>query len=273
MAVEQAAPKELAHDWGRTSGDAFKAAAQYLRSLPDDAWDDPTGAAEWNVRVVANHITGEGVWFPNVIRGALYGETPLPSEIYDEMRSWPVDRLASALEEAGNQLRSTAQDIDASAAELPVDLGWSKLPVWRALYIGMGEAVYHGWDARAGRESDATIPAPWAVQLVRGIDWFGPQIARKKAAAQSPGTYLFWVADGIGPISVVARDGGVTFQLGRATSPADVTLHLTADQYVRLIAGRLKLQDALDRGVVKMEGDRSRALALTRIFHGIANGP
>jgi hypothetical protein len=45
-------------------------------------------------------------------------------------------------------------------------------------------------------------------------------------------------------------------------------LQLSADRYARLLAGRLDLARALDRGEVRLEGERGRALALTRIFAG-----
>ena len=50
---------------------------------------------------------------------------------------------------------------------------------------------------------------------------------------------------------------------------ADVTTHVTADQYIRLLAGRLPLRSALDRGEVTVDGDRARAENLNRLFAGV----
>lgn len=96
-----------------------------------------------------------------------------------------------------------------------------------------------------------------------------PMIARRHAAAADPGTYLLQVGDGVGPITVEATKTGASVDMGPARNPV-VTLRLTADQYVRLIAGRLDLEGA-DRKTVGVEGDAARAAALTRIFAGIAN--
>jgi len=49
----------------------------------------------------------------------------------------------------------------------------------------------------------------------------------------------------------------------------DVTIVLTVDQYVRLIAGWLALGWVLENGTVAMEGARETAPGLARIFRGI----
>jgi len=48
-----------------------------------------------------------------------------------------------------------------------------------------------------------------------------------------------------------------------------VTVSLTIDQYVRLIAGRLPLERALQDGSVTIEGARDTFLGLASIFRGI----
>ncbi len=52
---------------------------------------------------------------------------------------------------------------------------------------------------------------------------------------------------GWGPITLTANQGGLAVTAGANETP-DVTLTLTADQYVRLIAGRLPLDQALRDG-------------------------
>jgi putative sterol carrier protein len=69
-------------------------------------------------------------------------------------------------------------------------------------------------------------------------------------------------------MSVAVQGGQVRVERG-AQGPPDVTLHLSADRYARLLAGRLDLARALDRGEGELEGERGRALDLTRIFAGI----
>jgi len=49
-----------------------------------------------------------------------------------------------------------------------------------------------------------------------------------------------------------------------------VTLYLSSDQYLRLLAGRLPL-DSEEGREIRIEGERGRAAGLNRIFGGIAN--
>jgi len=72
----------------------------------------------------------------------------------------------------------------------------------------------------------------------------------------------------VGPVTISAENGRVTVEPG-ATKTPDATLDLTADQYARLMAGRLDLARATEWGDVTVEGDRTRALGLNRIFQGI----
>ena len=76
------------------------------------------------------------------------------------------------------------------------------------------------------------------------------------------------VGDGVGPITVTAMDGAVTVERAQGGN-ADVTMHVTADQYMRLLAGRLPLRSALDRGEVTVNGDCARAENLNRLFAGV----
>jgi putative sterol carrier protein len=74
--------------------------------------------------------------------------------------------------------------------------------------------------------------------------------------------------DGVGPITVSALADEVTVERGRVGN-TDVTLHVTADQYMRLLAGRLPLRAALDTDAVTVDGDRTRAENLNRLFAGV----
>jgi uncharacterized protein (TIGR03083 family) len=268
---EQQEQEELGRSWGHTASDAFHASAAYFRALPDDAWSGPTGCADWNERTLAGHIVGEAVWFPNMVKSETAGEPPHPAALYEEMNTWPPERQSARLDEAADELRSTIDESLPEYAQHKVDVGWTKLPLWQASYIVLMEGVYHNWDTRAGREPHATIPTPWAVELAKGIDFSAPLIAHLGAVAGASGRYLLQVADGADPITVVAEGGELTVKKGAHGTP-DVTLYLTADQCVRLVAGRFKLAGPVERGEVRFEGDRALIDGLNRIFGGIANG-
>jgi uncharacterized protein (TIGR03083 family) len=263
--------EQLGRSWGLTASDAFHASAAYFRSLPNDAWSGPTGCADWSERTLAGHIVGEAVWFPNMVKSITAGERPHPASLYEEMKTWPAERQSARLDDAADELRATLGASIPRYAYHQVDLGWMKVPLWQATYIILMESVYHDWDTRAGREPGSTIPTPWAVELAKGIDFSAPLIAHRGAVAGAPGRYMLQVGDGTGPITVVAAGGELTVEKG-AQGTSDVTLYLTADQCVRLVAGRFKLADPVDRGEVGFEGDRALIEGLNRIFGGIANG-
>jgi hypothetical protein len=150
-------------------------------------------------------------------------------------------------------------------------MGFTRLPLWRATYVAMSEAVFHGWDARVGRDPGAAIPTPWALQVARGAQWFAPLVAHHIGAQKAPGRYRIDVGDGVGPVSVVVQGGNVSLVPG-GDGNVDVSLALTADQYVRLIAGRFDPAAAVARGELHVEGEAERVPALKQIFRGIANG-
>jgi putative sterol carrier protein len=106
------------------------------------------------------------------------------------------------------------------------------------------------------------------VALAELLVEFAPLIAHQDGALAALGRYLFQVGDGVGAMTITVQDGQVRVERGARGTP-DVTLHLSAERYARLLAGRLDLARALDRGEVQLEGERGRALALTRIFAGI----
>jgi putative sterol carrier protein len=105
---------------------------------------------------------------------------------------------------------------------------------------------------------------PLAALLVE----FAPLIAHRDGAIAAPSRYLFQVGDGVGAMTITVQEGQVRVERGALGTP-DVTLHLSADRYVRLLVGRLHLARAMDRGEVRLEAERGRALELTRIFAGI----
>lgn len=259
---------ELARTYARTAGEGFKDAAQYLASLPEHEWNGPTACTRWTVHDLAGHIVGEAVWFPNLARGVTEGEPPLPNDLYEAMKTWPPDRLVDALTDAADQIWTTIDAATTDQLHQPVDLGFTKMPLWRATCVSAGEATLHNWDARAPRQPGATIPAEWAVPVALGWTEAARFLVNRKGSAEASGTYLLRVADGIGPVTVHIHDGNVDMQRGNVGTPT-VMLHLTADQYLRLLWGRFDIARAVARGELTVEGDPDRARGLNRVFQGV----
>lgn len=270
MVVQERPVKETASSFARTARDAFMDQAQYFRSLPDDAWKDPTGCSEWTMHDLAGHIVGEAVWFPNLVRGVTEGEQPLPPETWEELKRLPGPAMADRMAGAAGELVPAVEGATTEQLEQPVDFGPAGLPLWQVLGVCLLEAVVHDWDARVGRESGATIPTPWARELAGVVTPFVPMLAHADAVSDAPGRYLLEVGDGIGSITLTAGQDGVQAQPGQVGA-SEATFHLTADQYVRLLTGRFPLGPALNHGEVMVEGDRTRAEHLNRIFAGVGH--
>ena len=268
MAEQQPSIDAVALSCAHIAGEAYGDQAAYLRSLPESAWGDPTGCSEWTVRDLAGHVVGEAVWYPNLVRGVTRGEPPLPDDTYPALKTLPSAELTDRLSEAASAIEPAIRAATPDQLQQTVDLGFTKLPLWQSTYVSMIESVYHHWDSRAGRDPEATIPTPWALQVAAGISGFAPMIANQEGVAEAPGRYLLHVEDGVGPVTITARDGQVTVEAGALERP-DVAFPVTADQYVRLIAGRLDLARLLGQGGPALEGDRDKAMGLLRIFQGI----
>ena len=262
--------EELGRAWGYTASDAFHASAEYFRSLPDDAWDGPTGCAEWDERTLSSHILGEAVWFPNTLRGVIAGVPAHPAELYEEMNGWSPDRQADRMDEAADEMRAAIDEAIPGHTDDLVDVAWAKVPLWQATYVMLMEGVYHNWDTRGGSDPAATIPTPWAVELAKGVTFSAPLVAHHGAVAAASGRYYIEVTDGAESLTILAEGGALTADRGLHGAP-DVVLYLTADQCVRLVAGRFSLVDAVQRGQVRITGDGGRVAELQRIFGGIAN--
>lgn len=270
MQVKNLDPEIFADTRARTASEAFAAMAKYLKALPEDAWGSPTGCAEWDMHALAGHAVGEAVWFANLVRGATEGEAPLSMDLYEEMKTWSGSRIADRISDAAKEIHSAVAAATAEQLQLPLDMGWTKLPLWRATYVSAFEATLHNWDARAVREPEATIPTEWAVQVASGLVEMVPQLVHKRGVATASGTCLLDVADGVGSVNVTVRDGSLVVEAGVIGRP-DAVVRLNVEQYVRLLTGRLDLDSIANRDKVGIEGDIARAGDLNRIFGGVAN--
>ena len=268
MTAEQPSIEAVARAHAATAAEAYADLARYLGALPAEAWGERSGCSAWTIRDLAGHVVGEAVWFPTLVRGVTRGERPLPNAVYEALKTLPAAELADRLEQAARDIPPAVAEATPAQLHQSVDVGWTSLPLWQATALPVIEAVYHHWDARAGREPEATIPPSWAVPLAALLVEAAPLIAHRDGAIAAPGRYLFEVGEGVGAMTVAVQDGQVRVERGAPGTP-DVTLRLSADRYVRLLAGRLDLARALDRGEAQLEGERGRALELTRIFAGI----
>jgi hypothetical protein len=190
---------------------------------------------------------------------------------YEELKQLPGAELADVIAAAARDLPPSVAAATDEDLQAPVDMGFAKMPLWRACYISALEAVLHDWDTRARREEGAAVPLDWALSVgnAASLAQLASRISHRDAVAGAEGVYLLDVAEGVGLLTITARGDNLTVERG-GTQPPDVTLHLTVDQALRLITGRLPF-DSQEGAALHIDGDRERARGLNRIFFGIAN--
>jgi hypothetical protein len=212
MTQSHRSQEERARHWARTAAEAFSDSAAYLAPLPETAWDGPTGAEKWNMRVLAGHIAGEAVWFPNLILVAVRGDLPVPAERYEEIKGLDPKEIATVIASAASQLEPAVVEATPSHLETPLDLGWREMPLWSAVAVSMFEAVFHNWDARARREPAPTIPTAWAVALAEPVTDAATEFVHRGKLPGADGVFLMQVGDGIGPVTVSIAAGQITVE-------------------------------------------------------------
>ncbi len=260
--------RQLAFRNAVVAREAFVETGRLFASLPENAWNGPTGCDKWDMWTLAGHVVGEAVWFANLVHGVTRAEPALAGHVYEDLKQLPAAELARRTEEAGRAIQDAVEEATDANLEVPVDLGWTDMPLWMATSVAVIEGAIHNWDARVGRDPSATIPVEWAKRLAPPVTEMVPMVARAQAAQGDPVTFQLDVADGIGPKTIRAAAGQVSIE-GGSTAHPDVTLRLTADQYVRLLTGRFDLSTAGDDAVI--EGPHDVAQKLNSIFAGIAN--
>lgn len=264
-------PRATAEGYVVTAREAFRQTASLFRTLSGDAWEAPTGCAHWTMHQLAGHIVGEAVYFAHLVLQAAENESALPNELWGQLSALPGEEIAERIDIAADELVRNVERISDEGLTRPADLGFTTLPLYRALYMSMFEGVMHDWDTRARREPNVHLRRNWAVQVAGGLAPMARGLAHGDALAEAVGTYVLEVADGVGPVTIEVTTDGASIETGGNDDP-DATLALNADGYVRLITGRYPLAAAIDRGEVTVEGNRARAERLNSVFAGVANG-
>jgi len=219
------------------------------------------------MRTLADHILGEAVWFPNLVRGVTRNEPALPAQTYEDLKALPASEVVEKLAELSWAIRDAISDAGEGDLQTEVDLGFTTMPLWQATFVAALEGTLHNWDAHARRDEPAKLLSSWAVTLAGGMPGAAPFFAHEDGVSRFPGTYLLDVGDGIGPLTVKIANRAVSITPGEPDTPPDASVNLTADEYVRLLTGRFKLTEG-----GSIEGDRAKACGLNVVFAGIANG-
>lgn len=273
--MQQPAVEDIAGAMTRLHVRAAEDLAGYLRSLPAEAWEGPTACTEWTVRQLAAHVAGANMRYAGIAHRALDSPSE-PKTDNGKAGAQPLDLDSLSADQLLDTLVANTHDFQNMVGRATPDqlrqmaqLPFGSFPLWTVATIVAIENVVHNWDAHAGREPQARIPVSWSVPVARAMPGWAPALASGDRAG-AEGTYLFEVGDGVGPVTLQIQSDGVTIAPGQTGDP-DVTLHLTSDQYIRLLWGRLNVLEAVQAGALRTDGDPSRAAQLNKVFAGIGN--
>jgi len=134
--------------------DAF---GEKVRAVPSDRWSAATPCADWSVRDLVNHVTGEHLWAPHLLAGETIAQV---GDRYDGdvLGESPV----AAWERAAQGSRAAWLTASPDAV---VHLSFGDNPALEYGQQMLSDLVIHGWDLARGAGLDETME-PTAVAPV-----------------------------------------------------------------------------------------------------------
>ncbi|MGP4112679.1 TIGR03086 family metal-binding protein [Streptomyces sp. 4N509B] len=125
-----------------------------------DQWDNGTPCVDWSVRDLVNHLTGEHLWAPWLLRGATLEEVGdrFDGDVLgaDPVASW--DRAAAASRTAVHEPEVLEETVHTSGGLTPTDEYLRQMTL---------DLTVHAWDLARGIGADDRLDAE-LVELVYG---------------------------------------------------------------------------------------------------------
>jgi uncharacterized protein (TIGR03083 family) len=260
--------------------------AQYLDTLPPDAWTQPSACAGWAVRDVVGHLTWAVEFYADTIARGVQGDTAMlpdrPPGDGPELaafHAYIAQRAIARRERAGEHLlpafRTCSEHLHHLLAGLAPQAWDTPCAFWRFvgpipvrmfLSLIIPELVLHGWDIRSRFETPAPLSAASVPVLLARIPgllaWPGIATFRLDAGAPRPLRYRFALT-GATPGTydlLVNNDTARLEPVGSA--PPHVTFRCATDIFVLLMYRRLTLEPVIAAGHLAVEGDQG----LTAVF-------
>jgi uncharacterized protein (TIGR03083 family) len=266
--------------------------AQYLRTLPAEAWTRQSICPQWQVADIVAHLVGVAEFYAGNITRGLQGNAAPPAgrppagvltgaaaaegiaQRSIEARKSLGDRLLSTFESTGEHLCQVIAALKPDERQTPCYHPGGIVTAQNFIGLRIKELALHEWDIRASLEptphlSSASLPIildviseSIASGSLRWAFWSGPKLP-------APVRYRFEVT-GTGPRqSDLVVEGDAVRMEDTGNSQADVTFRCETETYVLLIYGRLNLDNALASGRLVAEGDGKLAKDFGQWFRGI----
>ena len=159
---------------------ALERFGERVHAVPAAGWDAPTPCTDWTVRDLVNHVTGEQLWAPHLLRGETMEQV---GDRYDgdvlgaePTAAW--DTAAAAARTAWENVAGDGHEglrVHTSMGQIPVEDYAEQMHI---------DLVVHGWDLAKGAGLLADVPGDHArhaltyveprAELFSGSGVFGP---------------------------------------------------------------------------------------------------
>jgi uncharacterized protein (TIGR03083 family) len=262
--------------------------AQYLNTLPPDAWTQPSACDGWAVRDVVGHLTWAVEFYADTIARGVQGDTAMlpdrPPGDGPELAAFHkyiAQRAVEWRERAGEHLLATFRSRYEQLYRLLAGLApedWDKpcafwrfvgpIPVRMFLSLIIPELAIHGWDIR----SRFATPAPLSAESVpvlmaripRMLEWPGVGTFRLDAGAPQPVRYRFVLTGAVPGTYDILVDNDTARIAPVDAAPPHVSFRCTTDIFVLLMYRRLILEPVITAGHLVVEGDQGMTAAFDR---------
>jgi uncharacterized protein (TIGR03083 family) len=268
MAVETTASERV-----RAVGRAIRQQAAVLaEEWTSYGLDRPSACSGWEVRDVAAHLTQGAERAVDVVRHGLEG-TPAPdfppearAARVKEIHGWSGAQMAASFQRNVDAAFRLLERADEAALQHVVQVPAGPHTLQQYACQRLSEATLHGWDIQVSRDPSATLSPEIAALFADYLMGRMPRMTH--LGPEHLGTYhLALEGPGGGPFTLTVQADSAAATRG-APANADVTLSMPVEAFIRLAWGRFELARAIEAGQVQVEGDRERALGLTRLFPG-----
>jgi uncharacterized protein (TIGR03083 family) len=262
--------------------------AQYLDTLPPDAWTQPSPCVGWEVRDVVAHLTFIAEFYADVIARGVQGDTALlpdrPPGDGPELaafHAYLAERAIAWRERAGEHLLATFRTRYAQLHHLLAGLApedWEKpcafwrfagnIPVRMFLPLVIPELAIHGWDIRSRFETPSPLSAasvPVLMARIPGLLAFpGVGTFRLGARAPKPVRYRFALTGAVPGTYDMQVENDTARIAPVDTAPPHVTFRCATDIFVLLMYRRLTLEPIMQAGHLAVDGDPGLIAAFDR---------
>ncbi|WP_412076178.1 TIGR03086 family metal-binding protein [Streptomyces xanthophaeus] len=132
--------------------EALRLFGERVRAVGDDQWDAPTPCAQWTVRDLVNHVTGEQLWIPPLVT-----EGRTVEELGD---AFPGDVLGEDPVATWERAAAAAHAAFAAPGVLDRTVRLSYGPALGSAYCSelTADCVVHTWDLSRGIGADDRLP-------------------------------------------------------------------------------------------------------------------